>query len=1184
MKIRKLFLTAFGPFTHAALDFSGPANLHLVYGANEAGKSSALRAMTDLRYGIPARSKDDFVHGFKDMLLAGCFEDAAGRAVSLARRKGNKEPLTSADPASGLPLTGPAVGAEVLLALTGGVAREQFDTMFGLNSLHLRKGGQMLIQGEGELGAALFEASTGSAGIKQMLQTLQLDAKKYFVPKGQLPILNEAARQLEDARQRYRQALTKPEHWKALKRAHDEAQDQLANAREQLVAQRRRLEELTELRAVEPLLRELDMAESQWAEIQGHVALPADARDCRMAALQHQTLSQSAWVEADEAIARCLDSMLALTTEPLLLAHAAAIDRLEADVSLVRRERDVRLKLQAATLDAGRQLMLRAQQMESGSQTIDSLEEFFRRAPSSADQAEALRMLETFQSLSTESHNVGTRLANDIGKLAQLRREEVPAPAAHLQQALMLALEQARSLGGAPQRLLDLQAGLGTEQRRLDASLRDMGVQAPEQLTRSRWLAVAEIDAWERERSELLRQAALNESRIEQLQTDLASQHRRGKRLAATGEVVTADTLRQARELREASWQAIRSAFINPGSEASAAGKAPDGGTISGALPARFELAQAQADRQADLLREGAQRAAEVAECSQRIADMTPALAELQARQAEHAQALAALDTHWRETLLRLGIPPGTAGGVREWLVVRQTALDRHERLAQARLSYDLLAQQMAASCQGLSAALRALGHALPQALPPLDALVALATDADREMVAGHAAMQRWRADLDSLGQGVEVGQAREAELTRLIGICQINLERSCNRLYLDKDAQAQTIKARLAELQQWTNDYQVHAGQQQQLKLMLASEEAAAASAIALGRLLGEPVWDHRDAWLDDVARRLVRSREDAATKAALQRSAAEETARRQRALAALENTRQILHGLVGQAGVAHAGELPDAESRSEQQHTLRLRLLGLKEQLARTSHKDSATLRHELASLDSVAIEVTKQTCSAEIERLEIDEKSAIDVEHAARLALVKIDTSDEAAQAKEEMESAIARYRAGVRPWAQLKLAEALLGEALRRHREKAQGPVLALAGEYFRLMTAGRFVRLVVDADSETPLLLAQPTQGRAMEISALSEGTADQLYLALRLAALELQRKPDRMMPLVLDDVFMTADDERASHMFRALAKFAAASQVLVFTHHHHLLALASGAVGESELQVHRLEAAPSRGQ
>ncbi|MBG6075011.1 YhaN family protein [Polaromonas sp. CG_9.11] len=1181
MKIRKLFLTAFGPFSNAALDFSGTANLHLVYGANEAGKSSALRAMTDLRYGIPPRSKDDFVHGFRDMLLAGCFEDASGRIVGLARRKGNKDPLTSADPSSGLPLTGPSVSPEVLLALTGGVVREQFDTMYGLNSLHLRKGGQMLIQGEGELGAALFEASTGSAGIKLMLQTLQADAKKYFVPKGQLPILNEAARQLEEARQRYRQAVTKPDQWKVLKRVHDEAQAQLAQAREQLAGQRRQLEGLTELRAVEPLLRELDMAESQWDAIQGHVALPADARDCRLAALQHQALSQIGLSEADEAIALCQRSLLALEIEPLLLSHAPAIDRLEADVSLVRRERDVRLKLQAATDDEGRLLMLRALQMQSCRQGLDSLEAFFRQAPSSADQAEVLRSLEAFQTLNIEWQHVQARQAVDSCKVAQLRREEIPEPASALRQALVTALEQARSLGDAQQRRLSLQAVLNTEQRKLDGSLRDMGLQSPAQLTLTGWLAIAEIDAWEHKRNELLKQAALNKNRTGQLETDLALQHRRSKRLAATGEVVTADTLRLARELRDASWQAVRAEYINPAAEA---GKPSSEDTFGDALPLRFEQTLAEADRQADLLREGAQRAAEVAECEQRIAEMTQTLVVLRTRDDEHTDALVSLDSGWQQTLSRLGISAGTAAGAREWLVIRQTALDQHERLAQVTLSHDLLVQQMAAASQGLSGAMLALGHTVPETQPSLDALVALGSAAERELVTVHAAMQRWRIDLNSLGQGLQADQLRGAELTRLIKNSRAALDRSCSRLSLDKDAEASTIKARLAELQHWVNDYQLHAGHQQQFKQMQASEDAAAQGATALGRLLEEPVWDHRDAWVDTLARRLLRSREAAAAKATLQHREAEETVRRQRALSAVEDARHTLEGLVSEAGVRHADELPEAEIRSGQMHALRMRLEGLKDQLSRTSRKDACTLRQELASLDSVAIEQEKQVCSATILALETDEKTAIEAEQASRLALAQIDTSDEAAQAKEEMEAAIARYRAGVRPWARLKLAEALLGEALRRHREKAQGPVVALAGDYFRLMTAGRFVRLAVDADSDTPLLLAQPAQGKAMEISALSEGTADQLYLALRLAALEVQRKPGRMMPLVLDDVFMTADDERASHMFRALAKFATASQVLVFTHHHHLLALASSAVGEDELRVHRLEAGFARGQ
>ena len=191
--------------------------------------------------------------------------------------------------------------------------------MYGLDSSHLRKGGQMLIQGEGDMGAALFEASTGTAGIKLLLQTLQTDARKYFTARGQLPILNEAARQLDEARQRYKLAVTKPDQWKALKRVHEDARSRLAAVREQLDGERRRLAEMTELRAVEPLLREFDLAEGQWVEVQSHVALSADSRERRLSALHHQAQAQGALAEADEAIAECRHSLQALKIEPLLL-------------------------------------------------------------------------------------------------------------------------------------------------------------------------------------------------------------------------------------------------------------------------------------------------------------------------------------------------------------------------------------------------------------------------------------------------------------------------------------------------------------------------------------------------------------------------------------------------------------------------------------------------------------------------------------------------------------------------------------------------------------------------------------------------------------------------------------------------------------------------------------------------
>ena len=87
---------------------------------------------------------------------------------------------------------------------------------------------------------------------------------------------------------------------------------------------------------------------------------------------------------------------------------------------------------------------------------------------------------------------------------------------------------------------------------------------------------------------------------------------------------------------------------------------------------------------------------------------------------------------------------------------------------------------------------------------------------------------------------------------------------------------------------------------------------------------------------------------------------------------------------------------------------------------------------------------------------------------------------------------------------------------------------------------------------------------------------MSDGTSDQLYLALRLAALDLRRASHPHMPLVLDDVLITSDDERAANILRALARFAEGGQVMIFTHHRHLVDVARTTLGERSVAIHNL--------
>ncbi|HET9953184.1 MAG TPA: AAA family ATPase, partial [Polyangiaceae bacterium] len=98
MRLARLELAAFGPFTERTLDLSGgaPAGLHLIYGRNAAGKSSALRAVSDLLFGIPAKSGDDHTHPYASLRIRALLESASGDSLFVQRLKRTKDSLRDA--------------------------------------------------------------------------------------------------------------------------------------------------------------------------------------------------------------------------------------------------------------------------------------------------------------------------------------------------------------------------------------------------------------------------------------------------------------------------------------------------------------------------------------------------------------------------------------------------------------------------------------------------------------------------------------------------------------------------------------------------------------------------------------------------------------------------------------------------------------------------------------------------------------------------------------------------------------------------------------------------------------------------------------------------------------------------------------------------------------------------------
>ena len=240
MRIDRLDLTAFGPFTDLSLDLSGGRRgLHLLFGPNEAGKSSALRAVRAALFGFE-RTGENFLHPY-EKLRVGMAVSEGDRRLAFVRRKGNKETLRDTDDRDPLP-------DDALRPFLGNVSETVFDRLFGLTRAELREGGDALLAASGEVGQLLFSATGGLTRLQAVRDNLNAEAERLFLPGGTAKReINNALRDWSDRHGEVTREQLNPEdyrrgrrHLETLRGRLDELADRRAAVRDRRDARRTR--------------------------------------------------------------------------------------------------------------------------------------------------------------------------------------------------------------------------------------------------------------------------------------------------------------------------------------------------------------------------------------------------------------------------------------------------------------------------------------------------------------------------------------------------------------------------------------------------------------------------------------------------------------------------------------------------------------------------------------------------------------------------------------------------------------------------------------------------------------------------------------------------------------------------------------------------------------------------------
>ena len=284
MKIYELNLAAFGPFTEKKLSFN-KAGLHIVYGPNEAGKSSALRGLKALLYGINERTLDNFLHANDKLRINGCIKTADGHEIEFVRRKGRKNTLLTPD--------GEVLDEQVLAAFLQGVTAEFFGTLFGIDHQALVQGGQEILEQKGEVGQALFSAALGSHALHAVLAQLDDEADGLFRPRGSTQTINAALKSYTELTKEIRDRSLSSREWDEHRRALGRTTKELEKVSSELADHRVEVNRLKRIQRVSPKLTRRRELLQELEALGDVIILPDDFAERRQQAVKELEKAQA---------------------------------------------------------------------------------------------------------------------------------------------------------------------------------------------------------------------------------------------------------------------------------------------------------------------------------------------------------------------------------------------------------------------------------------------------------------------------------------------------------------------------------------------------------------------------------------------------------------------------------------------------------------------------------------------------------------------------------------------------------------------------------------------------------------------------------------------------------------------------------------------------------------------------
>ncbi len=1164
MRFDYLNLRAIGHFTDYELSFDPAKNFHLLYGPNEAGKSTTLRSITHFLYGFPQKTNDSFLHSNGKLRIEGQIKNSKGDALQFVRRKGKKDTV--------LDLNGNALNEKLVTDFLQGISETHFLNMFALDHVRLREGGESLLQSGGSVGESVFSAASGISVLRKILDELEKKSGGLYKKTGSIPELNKLLKQEKELKKQIAGYQLKIQNWKELERSYNQGKQEIEEILQQEKALRSEQEKLKRVQLLLPKIAKLREDTQKFAELGEVPDLPDNSEELRSETEHKLDVARKEKKNAEDDVQILVQKMKDIIIPDRILEQSTLIDALYREVQSYQNNENRLPELEGTRKQLEAQVLAFMKEIDSLHADLEKMD----RYRLSAEKKETIKELCKLKPLlDKDLERIESEHKEKDVELQQKNEQLLLIPDFPNIDDLEAVIDRVKRAGNIEQSLKTLLKDCKHKEMQINEEIRLLPQfdGTYQELIELPVPGLTEtVKKFEKEQTDLIQKRQKTQEQLKNQNEAIEQHEERIRDLESIAEIPSEEKLVTVRSLRNQGWKMIRTKLHQGEWDSEQVNTYTKGQQIE----AVYEDHVRDADHIADTMRMEAEKVGEKNKLLSDIAKCKKIITELELEEISINDELKAWENAWFELWKPTQINPLTPGEMKEWLV----KYGQIKGMVQEFIRASEVNSELEMNIEQLKNSLISALHEFVQVTEnqTLDDLLSIAEKKQKEIQDYVNKQNNIEASIREIEDKVKFIANRKIEIEAKITNWKTEWTNAIQGTTISVNTTPSVAEGLLSIYESCSHAYEEFIKVEKEKELIQEQislfKEKVKNVLNTVELSIDEP---YVDMAVNQLNAALQKAQQDQGIMTEQNNQLDALQLRIKKATTDINDAETVLNDLIKQAKCNTIEELKDVEKLFSAKKEYVSKIQAYEEELLELGNGQSLQeIIKEAEQYKFVSIEVELEEINRKLDRINID-RSPLEQAHGVvkKEYEEKIQGNNTASiLAEQKKESLLAQVSSLTEQYIQIKLAHVLLQKGIEYYRSQNQDPILKRASELFARLTLQSFVGLIVDYDDkDQPVLMGVRENGDKVPLDGMSDGTTDQLYLSLRVASIEKYVYENEPIPFIVDDILVHFDDIRSKETLKILLELSSHTQIIFFTHHARLIDLMKEITSEQAYQM-----------